>query len=438
MKHENYHLGYDILRVYARFVHWLIHRRITIVGRENLPKDTPIVLAPNHQNALMDALAVLLLIPQQPVWLARADIFKTKLLTKILHFLKISPVYRIRDGKDTLDKNDAVFELAIRVLKNKKALAIFPEAQHTFKRQSRVHKKAIPRIAFMAEEREDFKLGIQVVPVGLYYDHYYKYNRELLVTFGESIAVKDYQELYAKNPAAAGIELRNDIFGHLVPLTLNIKSKTHYAEYELLREMYCNHALKKTSGTEKLIREKALISDVEQWEAAQPEEAETFFTKIGNYQRELKKSVMDDRAVASKKSLLHLIFNCFIAGLTFPLFLYGWLNHFLAFHLPSILIRKKIKDRVFWATVEYVLWLMLLPVFSLLQWALVWIFTGDFYLSLIYLITLPVFGKLALYLGGFYTLLRHQIKLSSLGARGKNLRLLRKDITDTLVQMLKP
>ncbi len=437
MKHENYHLGYDILRVYARFVHWLIHRRITIVGRENLPKDTPIVLAPNHQNALMDALAVLLLIPQQPVWLARADIFKTKMLTKILHFLKISPVYRIRDGKDTLDKNDAVFELAIRVLKNKKALAIFPEAQHTFKRQSRVHKKAIPRIAFMAEEREDFKLGIQVVPVGLYYDHYFKYNRELLVTFGTPIAVKDYQELHTKNPASAAIELRNEIFDHLVPLTLNIKSKTHYEAYEMLREMYFNQASKKQTGTAKLEKEKALISDVEQWEAAQPGEAEIFFTKIENYRQELKNLGINDRAPASKKSLLHLIFNCFLAGLTFPPFLYGWLNHFLAFHLPSILIRKKIKDRVFWATVEYVLWFLLLPVFSLLQWALVWIFTGNFYLSLIYLITLPVFGKLALYLSDFYTGLRYQIKLSTLGAKGKSLRALRKEILDLLAQILR-
>jgi hypothetical protein len=385
----------------------------------------------------MDALAVLLLIPQQPVWLARADLFKNKLLTSILHFLKISPVYRIRDGKETLDKNDAVFELAVRVLKNKKALAIFPEAQHTFKRQSRIHKKAIPRIAFMAEERENFGLGIQVVPVGLYYDHYYKYNRELLVNFGEPIALKDYQELYAKNPASAAIELRNKIYTRLIPLTLNIKSKTHYAEYETLREMYGNQALKKLSGTAKLDQEKALIGDVEAWEEAHPDEAEAFFTKIENYQKALKKAGIDDHAPASKKTLFHIFFNCFWAGLTFPLFFYGWINNFLAFHLPSILVRKKIKDRVFWATVEYVLWLMLLPVFWLLQWGLIWIFTGDFYLSLIYLITLPVFGKLALYLSSFYKRLQQQIKLRAMGTKGKTLRALRKDISDTLAQILR-
>ncbi|MDD3526473.1 MAG: 1-acyl-sn-glycerol-3-phosphate acyltransferase, partial [Bacteroidales bacterium] len=150
MKHENYSLGYDLLRIHARLLHRLIHRRITVSGLENIPKDVALILAPNHQNALMDAMAVLLTVPPQPVWLARADIFGNPVINKILHFLKISPVYRIRDGKNNLSKNDEVFDLALRVLKNKRALAIFPEGMHTFRRQSAPHKKAIPRIAFMA------------------------------------------------------------------------------------------------------------------------------------------------------------------------------------------------------------------------------------------------------------------------------------------------
>lgn len=36
----------------------LFYRKIEIVGRENIPKDKPFMILPNHQNSFMDALLV--------------------------------------------------------------------------------------------------------------------------------------------------------------------------------------------------------------------------------------------------------------------------------------------------------------------------------------------------------------------------------------------
>ncbi len=426
MKHENYSLGYDLLRIHARLLHHLIHRRVTIVGLKNIPKNTPIIFALNHQNALMDAMALLLSSPHQPTWLSRADMFKNKFVSRILYFLKMSPVYRIRDGKDNLGKNDEVFELSIRVLKNNKSLAIFPEAQHTFKRQSAAHKKAVPRIAFMAEERENFELGINIVPIGLYYDYYYKWNRELLVTFGEPIKTSDYKTLYQENPGAAAITLRNDIYAKLVPLTIHIKSKTHYEDYEILREIYRNENLKKLPTETKVENEKIFISKVEKWESENQEQADELFSQTATYRQSLKKQNLDDRAFSGKPSLIKNIAFGFLAGFALPLFLYGWLNFFLGFYLPSMLVRKKIKDKVFWATVEYVLWIILIPLFSLIQWGLVWILNGDFLVSLIYFFTLPLFGKIALNLNDFYVRFRQEIKVMTGGRKIVDIKNLRK------------
>lgn len=432
MKHEKYSFGYDLLRFHARLVHRLIHRRVTVIGLKNIPKNTPIIFAPNHQNALMDAMAVLLSSPHQPTWLARADIFKSKFVSRILYFLKMSPVYRIRDGKDNLGKNDEVFELSIRVLKNNKSLALFPEAAHTFKRQSAAHKKAVPRIAFMAEERENFELGINIIPIGLYYDHYYKWNRELIVTFGEPIKMSDYKALYQENPGAAAIALRNDIYAKLVPLTIHIKSKTHYEDYEVLRDIYRNDSLRKLSSIAKVEQEKLFISKVEKWEQANPEKAGELFLKAAEYRKSLDKQNLIDRSFSGKPSLMKTITNSFLAGFALPLFLYGWLNFFLGFYLPSVLVRKKIKDRVFWATVEYVLWLILIPIFSLIQWGIVWGFTGNFLVSLIYFFTLPLFGKIALYLNNVYARLRQQIKIVNGGTHILKSITLRKSIIDII------
>lgn len=437
MKHEKYSPGYDALRVYARWLHRMIHKRITIAGLDNIPKDKPVIFAPNHQNALMDAMAVLLSTKHQPTWLARADIFKNKFISRILYFLKISPVYRLRDGKENLGKNDAVFELAIRVLKNNKSLALFPEGQHTFKRQSATHKKAVPRIAFMAEEREDFDLDIHIIPVGLYYDHYYRFNRELIVHYGEPIRVRDFEEQYRENPGAATIALRKEIYNRLVPLTIHIKSREHYPEYETLREIYRNELSGKTSPQDRLELEKAFIRKVEDFEAKSPDEARKLFELADSFRQKLDHIDVEDKVARKSWTVLRAIWNTFLSGISLPVFLYGWLNFFLGFHLPSILVRKKIKDRVFWATVEYVAWIIFIPVFLLIQWGVVWAVTGDLWISLIYLITLPFFGKLALNLSGFYRRTVQMIRLAGGGSRARSIRSLRRQILEKIKRISK-
>ena len=96
---EKYSAFYAIVKSVANFWHnKVFYRKVIIVGRENINPEDHLIYAPNHQNALMDALAVLFTQKGQLVFLARADIFKRNFLASILYFLKILPVYRIRDG----------------------------------------------------------------------------------------------------------------------------------------------------------------------------------------------------------------------------------------------------------------------------------------------------------------------------------------------------
>ena len=217
--------GYWCLKKYVSFADWLIHKKTIVNGKEKIPKNKPILFAPNHQNALADPMAILLHTRFQPVWLARADIFKSKTISVILRFLKIMPVYRLRDGKENLAKNDQTFANSIKVLENNFALALFPEAAHSGKRQMLVHKKAVPRIVFMAEEKANHKLDIHIVPAGIYYSHYWKFNRTVIVNFGDPIRVKDYLEEYRLNTNAATLSLREKIADSILPLIINIKSK---------------------------------------------------------------------------------------------------------------------------------------------------------------------------------------------------------------------
>ena len=83
------------------FVDHHTHRSFTrfhVIGRENIPRDGACIFGSNHCNTLMDALVLLATSRQKKVFIARGDIFKNRRTAKILKWLRILPIFRIRDG----------------------------------------------------------------------------------------------------------------------------------------------------------------------------------------------------------------------------------------------------------------------------------------------------------------------------------------------------
>ena len=97
---------------------------------------------------------------------------RRKMIASILYFLKILPVYRIRDGFSSLKGNDEIFLKTIDVLKNKNGLVILPEGDHAGFRRLRQLKKGICRVAFQSDEATGFNLKIKIIPVGIEYSNY--------------------------------------------------------------------------------------------------------------------------------------------------------------------------------------------------------------------------------------------------------------------------
>ena len=107
---------YAFLRHYVDFMLRMAYRRIKYVGLEKVPADGAVIYAPNHTNALMDALVILAMDRKQKVFVARADIFRNPKVAKILRFLKIMPIMRIRDGMDEVRKNTEIIHKSVDVL----------------------------------------------------------------------------------------------------------------------------------------------------------------------------------------------------------------------------------------------------------------------------------------------------------------------------------
>jgi 1-acyl-sn-glycerol-3-phosphate acyltransferase len=401
MKYEKWSLGYWLLKQYIKFADWLIYKKIIITGKEKIPKNKPIVFAPNHQNALSDPMAVLLHTRFQPVWLGRADMFgKSKVIDAILRFLKIIPVYRLRDGKANLDKNEKTFADSIKVLENNSALALFPEAAHSAKRQMLAHKKAVPRIVFMAEEKSKNPLDIQIIPSGIHYSHYWKFNRTAIVNFGEPVVVKDFIEQYQENSNAAIISLKTAIQDALLPLIVNFKTKNFYDSFEKITELYGEHFLKRQNKRRTTLNrfysDQLLAQKLDNLEVEHPDKTEVVVKKAEKLYSKIKELKLRSWLINSNQNhFTRFLANCFLLIIGFPLFVYGLVFNAVPFFLIDRVVRKKVKDFSFWSTFFLVAGIIFFPLFYLLQILAVSGFIPGFLVELFVLISWPFAGKLA-------------------------------------------
>jgi len=239
---EKHSLRFSALKVWMRFWHnKIFYRKVVYVHKEKVPLQDHLIFTANHQNALMDALAVEFSFKNQFVFVARSDIFKNKFIARLLYFLKILPVYRIRDGYESLRKNEMVFKKTLDIIRNKNGFVILPEGNHAGFRRLRALKKGFARIAFQTEEASGFSLDIKIVPVGINYTNYENVRSDLLVVFGDAFPVSEFYEAYRSHPAKAYNQIKAKLSEQLKPLMIHIDS-TFYDAYDFLRKAYRNEA----------------------------------------------------------------------------------------------------------------------------------------------------------------------------------------------------
>ncbi len=392
---EKYSIGYAIIKAVFGFWHNNIYyRKVIVLGRNHINPDHHLIFAPNHQNALMDALAVLFTQKDQLIFLARADIFKKKHIASLMYYFKILPVYRIRDGYSSLKENDEIFNKTIDVLRNKNGLVILPEGDHAGFRRLRQLKKGICRIAFQSDEASDFRLKIKIIPVGLEFTNYHRFRQVLTVVYGKPIEVSEYDDLYKNSPEKALNELRNRLSSEMMRIMVHIESEEDYEAIDELRSII-NGRFSDDIKFPKLFRDRVLIDNLNRLKTIN----QSVYRKICSLSLEVKKKTKElnltYRLLEKKKHVAGWL----IAGLagiiaTFPLYIYG--NIFTLTFLTIPRLRAlKIKDIQFHGTFMYGISLALALVILPLYLVLSFIIFSPWWLAILVFLTLPFSGLFA-------------------------------------------
>ncbi len=376
-KIQDYNRAYAILRYYVDAVLKLSYRKIKYNGTENIPTDGAIIYAPNHANALMDALVVLAMNQSPKVFVARADIFRVPILAKIFAFLKIMPIMRMRDGINEVKKNNDTIEKAVDVLRDKIPFCIFPEGQHLAKHSAQPLSKGIFRIAFQAKELMP-DVPLYIVPVGLQYGNFFRFRSTVRVEVGKPINVDEFMAQHSDlTPQEQMNILKDDLSERIKSLITYIPDDENYeAIYEVCAAAMKgqrNQVLKSSHKKNKLRKlahfdaNKMLLEKIAQIQANEPEKAARLV--------ELGKEAYKERT--ANKISLSSVTNRFgfvtrRIGFLFNLLLLPY--HVVAsiLTLPMVLLCKKafqfLKDYAFRNSVRFlvnlVVWPLLMIIYS--------------------------------------------------------------------------
>ena len=222
---------YAFLRPYVDWMFRRSYRRFQYVGRENVPKDGAVIFAPNHTNALCDAMAVLGIDGRRKVFVARADIFHDPKKAKILRWLKIMPISRERDGLDEVRHNDETMDQAVSTLHDGVPFCILPEGRHRPMHSLLPLSKDIFRIALRANDEFGAEKNVYIVPVGLEYGDYYHLWDSLTVNIGKPINVTAFAREHADLTRPQLImSLREELTQRIKEQILWVPDDEHYEE----------------------------------------------------------------------------------------------------------------------------------------------------------------------------------------------------------------
>ncbi|MCC6318161.1 MAG: 1-acyl-sn-glycerol-3-phosphate acyltransferase [Gemmatimonadaceae bacterium] len=214
---------YAAIRAIARVALRWFYRDIAARHVERIPVAGPVILAANHNNALVDALLVASVIHREVRLTAKATLLEHPLTRVLVRGLGIVPLRRVADESTTGDhpsssRNHGAFETIVSTLAQNRVVLIFPEGISHSGSMLAPLKSGCARIAIQAV-REGVR-DVSIVPIGISFEAKGTPRSRVALLVGQPIPVNE--ELVALDTAVKQLTTRLD--AGLRDVTLNFST----------------------------------------------------------------------------------------------------------------------------------------------------------------------------------------------------------------------
>lgn len=394
---------------------------------ENVTKNIPLVISPNHTNGFIDPVVIACNADPKVRFFARGDVFKGRLVQKILDDMNISPMYRLQEGYSEIKKNNKSFEECRDLLSRNKSVLLFPEAICVPEKRLQPLKKGLSRIVFQTEEVYNFEKNVVVLPVGIHYSNAQKFRSDLFLNFGKPINLKDYKLLYEDNKVKAINLFTRHLEKEMRHLLIHVDNKHNDELVEGVYEVYLQQWMKE-KGREvgnvqkRFESRKEIVEMINRYDKDHHEDLKLMKERIAIYLKKLKKYDLRDHLLhpetIEKSGVGKFFYEFLVLWFGFPFYVIAVMIHGLPLYIAKHFADAKIKKAEFYASMRVNIGMLLWALFIAIQLVIVGVVSGSWFFLAFFLIGATLLGKFAL---GYYSL-RKKIR-----GRWGLLRLVRKN-----------
>lgn len=166
-----YYIYKNIVKVF-----FILFYRVHLYGLENLSPNEALIIAPNHFSNY-DPLVIGAFCPLKLNTMGKKELFKNKILAKILKTMGVFPVDR--------DANDiGAIKTSLKILKSNEPLLLFPEGTRNTT-NPKIHLDAKPGVSLMA-----IRSKVKIIPVTI--DSNYKLFGRINIEYHKPVELEKY------------------------------------------------------------------------------------------------------------------------------------------------------------------------------------------------------------------------------------------------------
>lgn len=330
------------------------------------------IFVSNHQGSFMDPLLIASLRKPIVYFMVRADVFN-RFTERIFWSAHMLPIYRQRDGVETIEKNQAIFEKTDRLLQQRRNILIFGEGFTHDRIQRRLHpiKKGPARIGFSALEADQWKHPIYLQGLGINYADFNLRRSDVLVDAGEMICLNDYEAAYKENPSKTIAEVTRLLDASMRTLIPDVKDPEASDLHEDIM-MFTRKGIHPTCFDDSCSFEHrwSYAMQLAKWINDHPLELNPDLAalkqEIFQYKADLTTCGVEENERFQKENhpslpIVTLLKSCAL----FPFALLGFVHAALPIHAIKWWVEKSFKRPVYWGSTKMVMAIFLVPLLNI-------------------------------------------------------------------------
>ena len=260
---------------------------IRVTNARRLPREGATLYIANHPNSLIDPVLIGITVQRPVRFMAKAPLFKGRMLGTLLRSVGMVPAYRASDDKSSVRQNVASLGVAAENLAKGQPMGIFPEGKsHDLTHVEQV-KSGAARIAQQAVELAGGE-PVWVVPLGINYEAKSCFRSRVWVAVGETVNATDWFAEHEGSGKQAMRQLTIALDERLKGVVVHLDDERWEPlldELEWLAPAYTSDD--KVPSVSRVQRRKNIAEAINYFKSKDPERAEAITAKVAAHQEAL-------------------------------------------------------------------------------------------------------------------------------------------------------